>query len=64
LARAWRRGGALQDAPSCAAARHTPRLDTELAAPGANRRTMLRHGAVCPQACELTQQQPGRAWLA
>jgi hypothetical protein len=41
------------------APRHAaPRLDTELAAPGAKRRTMLRHGAVRLQACELAEQQP------
>jgi len=53
-------------APRCAKLRRSaphPRLDTELAAPGASRRAMLRHGAVRLQACEPTQQQSGRAWL-
>jgi len=63
LARAWRRGGEFQNAPSCATACH-PRLDTELAAPGATQGTMLRHGAVRLLACEPEGQQPGQAWLA
>ena len=59
LAARWR-------APGCAKLRRgapRPRLNTELAAPGANRRTMLRHGAVRPQACELTHNSPaGHGW--
>jgi hypothetical protein len=61
--RAWPALAARWRASGCAKLRRGaphPRLDTELAAPGANRRTMLRHGAVRPQACELTEQQPGR----
>jgi len=64
LARAWRGGGALQDAPSCADGAPHPRLDTGLASSGASGRTVLRHGAVRLQACEPAEQQPGRAWLA
>jgi hypothetical protein len=64
LARAWRGGGALQDAPSCADGAPHPSLDTGLASSGASGRTVLRHGAVRLQACEPTEQQPGRAWLA
>jgi hypothetical protein len=40
------------------------RLVIELAAPGASRRTMLRHGGVGLRAGEPTGRQPGRAWVA
>jgi hypothetical protein len=43
-------GGALQNAPSLRRDAPGPRLGTELAAPGANQRTMLGHGAVRLQA--------------